>query len=131
RQGFAIALVRDCILDHPQGVPSKVQFLRKTKYWTDHEPWREYYMTRNEIYTMWQYYPNWKTKCFVLCGLLRHAMEILFFGKRKADCLAMMLSGFFDGRKGRLGIRFLPHQPGQAMCDSSPVSAGLLSRRLP
>lgn len=105
RYGFEIAVVRDSRLRHSQGEPSKVSFLGRTKYWSDHIPWREYYMTRNEIFTMWKYYPRLAVKALLLYRLARHAIGILLFGKRKLDCLRMMHCGIEDGRAGRLGIR--------------------------
>lgn len=105
RYGFEIAVVRDSRLQHSQGEPSKVSLLGRTKYWSDHIPWREYYMTRNEIFTMWKYYPRFAVKGLLLCRLARHAAGILLFGKRKLDCLRMMHRGIADGRNGRLGIR--------------------------
>lgn len=105
RNGFHIAVVQDSRLQHSQGEPSRFNFLGRTKYWSDHAPWREYYMTRNEIFTMWKYYPRFAVKGLLLYRLARHASGILFFGKRKLDCLRMMIRGIADGRAGRLGIR--------------------------
>lgn len=105
RQGFHIAVVRDSRVQHSQGEPSKINFLGRTKYWSDHIPWREYYMTRNEIFTMWKYYPRLAVKSLLLYRLARHAAGILFFGKKKLDCVRMMIRGIADGRAGRLGIR--------------------------
>lgn len=104
RYGFEIAVVRDSRLQHAQGEPSRFSFLGRTKYWSDHVPWREYYMTRNEIFTMWKYYPRWSVKGLLLYRLARHAAGILLFGKRKLDCINMMCRGIADGRAGRLGI---------------------------
>ncbi len=106
RHGFEIAVVRDSLLHHVLGEPSTFNILGRTKYWTDHVPWREYYMTRNEIFTIWQYYPKWRAKGFVLYRLARHALDVLLFGKRKLACFGMMFRGFRDGRAGKLGVRF-------------------------
>jgi hypothetical protein len=35
-------------------------------------------------------------------------LGVLLFGKRKAACFRMMWHGFWDGRAGRLAVRFLP-----------------------
>jgi GT2 family glycosyltransferase len=107
RHGFRIAVVGDSLLHHVNGDPSKFKILGRTKYWTDHVPWREYYMTRNEIFTMWQYFPKWWSKVFTLYRLARKALDVLLFGNRKLACFRMMYRGFLDGRAGRLGIRFL------------------------
>lgn len=106
RTGFRIAVVRDSILSHAIGAPTTLHILGRTKYWTDHVPWREYYMARNELFTLWQYYPGWRSKAFTLSRLARHALGLLLFGKQKLACIGMMFRGFLDGRAGRLGIRF-------------------------
>lgn len=107
RHGFRIAVVRDSLLNHVNGDPSKFEILGRTKYWTDHVPWREYYMTRNEVFTMWQYYPKWWSKLFTVYRLARKALDVLLFGNRKLACFRMMYRGFLDGRAGRLGVRYL------------------------
>jgi len=108
RHGFKIAVVRDSLVHHALGDPSKFTVLGRTKYFADHAPWREYYMTRNEIFTVWLYFPEWRAKSSTLYRLARHALEILLFGRQKFECLRMMYRGFLDGRARRLGIRVLP-----------------------
>ncbi|HZW95161.1 MAG TPA: glycosyltransferase [Candidatus Eremiobacteraceae bacterium] len=108
RHGFKIAVIQDSLLDHVLGDPSQLKIFGRTKYWTDHLPWREYYMTRNEVFTIWRYYSKRRIKGFVIYRLARHALDVLLFGKRKVACFRMMYRGFLDGRAGRLGIRFLP-----------------------
>jgi rhamnosyltransferase len=108
RSGFKIAVVRDSVLKHVLGDPSEIRFFGLRKHWTEHRPWREYYMARNEVFTIWQYYPKWKIKGFVMYRLLRHALDVMLFGRRKLACLKKMCDGFQDGRAGRLGVRFLP-----------------------
>jgi GT2 family glycosyltransferase len=110
RHGFRVAIVRDTILEHEVGGLTTVHLLGLKKSWSVHAPWREYYMARNETFTMWQYYPKLVTKGHVLYRLTRHAIGILLFGKQKLDCLAMQWRGFMDGRAGKLGIRFLPEK---------------------
>ena len=127
RYGFDIAVVRDSHLHHAQGEPSKFNFLGRTKYWSDHVPWREYYITRNEIFTMWKYYPRLAVKALLLCRLARHAAGVLLFGKNKLDCLCMMGRGIADGRAGRLGIHENIH--GGAM-EPQEAQAGLALRRI-
>ena len=109
RHGFSIAVIRDSVLEHAIGEPRKVRVLGWTKYWTDHAPWRQYYMTRNLVFTIWHDYPQGKT--LVSCWLVKRVGGMLLFGQRKLACLRMMCRGFLDGRAGRLGIRFLPHKP--------------------
>jgi GT2 family glycosyltransferase len=108
RHGFRIAVVRDSILDHEIGAVTTVNIFGRKRLWADHAPWREYYMARNETFTMWQNYPRALSKGFTLYRLTRHAVGILLLGKQKLACLRMQCRGFMDGRAGRLGIRVLP-----------------------
>jgi len=78
------------------------------KVWTGHAPWRAYYMTRNEIFTVWNYYPDWRTKFYTVRRLLHGALHVLLFGERRLYSLMLMYRGFLDGRAGRLGVRFFP-----------------------
>lgn len=110
RHGYRIAVVTGCRLSHAIGEPRRINFFGFQKAWSDHAPWREYYMTRNEIFTIWAFYPDWKTKSSVMRRLFRHAVGVLLFGEQKISCLRMMWQGFLDGCAGRLGIRFLPDQ---------------------
>jgi len=105
RHGYKIAVVPASRFEHAIGEPCRIRVLGFEKSWSNHVPWRKYYMTRNEIFTVWKYDPDWRTKCRVTLRMLRHATGILLFGKDKLACLAMMYRGFADGRAGRLGIR--------------------------
>jgi GT2 family glycosyltransferase len=106
RYGFNIAVVEDSLLHHTLGESAKFRIFGRTKYWTDHVPWREYYKTRNEIYTTWQYFPEWKIRALTVYRLVRHTIVLLVFGKRRLACLGMIGRGFSDGLKRKLGIRF-------------------------
>ncbi|HXP82289.1 MAG TPA: glycosyltransferase [Verrucomicrobiae bacterium] len=110
RHSYKIAMVRDSHLDHAIGKPRTISILGYSKAWGGHAPWREYYMSRNETFTIWTYYPDWKSKLSIFRRLLRHGTAILAFGEQKRACLRMMLVGFLDGRDGRLGIRFVPDE---------------------
>ena len=104
RHGFEVALVPDCQMMHSLGKPARVQLLGWSSHWSDHDPWREYYMTRNEVFTIWRYYSRAANKAMTVSRLLRHGLGILLFGTRKRECWEMMYRGFHDGRAGRLGI---------------------------
>jgi len=103
RNGYQIGLVRDSHFDHTVGEPTGNR-LARIMGWTDHAPWRRYYITRNEVYTIWQYYGTWRSKTFFLCRSLWVATILFLFGKQKLACFRMMWRGFLDGRAGRLGI---------------------------
>jgi GT2 family glycosyltransferase len=106
RHGYKIAVVRDSQLEHTIGEPRAVKILGYSKSWPVQQPWREYYSSRNYTFTIWDYFPNWRSKAYVLWRLLRHAVGIVAFGTNKFACLKMMLTGFLDGCSGRLGVRF-------------------------
>ncbi|SRR5579871_181225 len=108
RHGFQIAVVRDSVLQHSLGEPRRVRFLGRSTSWTDHAPWREYYMIRNEVFTLWNHYPGLRVKIFTLQRLAWHMLGIALFGREKLACFRMIARGFRDGRAGRLGIRYLP-----------------------
>jgi GT2 family glycosyltransferase len=122
RCGYKIAVVRGSLLDHAIGNPRTTNIFGYSKAWGGHAPWREYYMSRNEIFTIWNYYPDWKSKFSVFRRLLRHAGAILAFGEQKSACLRMMFLGCLDGRAGRLGIRALEGAP-QGVADCVPLRA--------
>lgn len=105
RCGFKIAIVRRSILEHALGDPKIVRMPGFTRVWADHVPWREYYKARNEVFTIWNLYPNWQAKLSVVRRFTRHALGILLFGREKLACLKMMYLGIVDARAGRLGIR--------------------------
>lgn len=107
RHGYEIAVVRDSVLDHTLGTPRTFQFLGYKKAWSDHAPWREYYISRNHTYVVWHFYPHLKSRIFMLMRLARHGAAILLFSEHRLANFQMMVRGFLDGRAGRLGIRFL------------------------
>jgi GT2 family glycosyltransferase len=105
RHGYKIAVVPKSRLDHALGDTVQAEFLGLKKSWPAHAPWREYYMARNEVFTIWKYFPDWRTRTSTGRRLLRHAFGVVMFGRHKLACLAMMCRGIADGRAGRLGIR--------------------------
>lgn len=106
--GYKIAVITAAKFAHEVGSAREVRLPGYSGLWGDHAPWREYYMTRNLVYAGWSLYPAVRTKAFVLRHLTRHAGGIVLFGANKLACLKRMAQGFWDGYRGRLGIRFLP-----------------------
>ena len=76
--------------------------------WSQHAPWREYYMSRNLTYSCFRLFPTAKTKRFAALQLFRHAGAIVLFGAKRTACLGKIFQGAFDGWRGRLGPRCLP-----------------------
>jgi GT2 family glycosyltransferase len=109
--GFRIAVVNKCQFAHELGDAKVIRFAGLRHVWSEHAPWREYYISRNVTYAALWLYPTSKTKRFLAGHLLRHALAILLFGGEKFTSVKRILQGVNDGRLGRLGIRFLPGQP--------------------
>ncbi len=106
--GYKIAIITRSQLAHEVGKARLVRLPGYSALWPDHAPWHEYYMSRNVAYAAWWLYPNRRTKRFVVRLLARHACGSLLFGSNKLACLRKMAQGFWDGRRGSLGIRFRP-----------------------
>lgn len=107
-RGYKIAVITPAKLNHEIGKARKFRFLGRRWFWSDHRPFREYYMSRNLAYSVWWLYPTVPAKRFVLRHLLRHAVGVLLFGSERLACLQKIVQGFRDGRRASLGIRFLP-----------------------
>jgi GT2 family glycosyltransferase len=103
--GYKIAVVSASRLEHEIGSAQQIKHFGFQNAWPCHVPWREYYMTRNEVFTIWKYHPNWQSKWATAARLLRHAGGIGLYGKEKRACLRMMYRGWCDGLAGKLGIR--------------------------
>lgn len=109
RHGYRIAVVNGCHFLHELGDTLVRRFGSYSHIWAKHSPWREYYMARNLIYIVFWLYPTPKTKRFIVLQLMRRAATNLLFGTERVATFRKMFQGVIDGRRGRLGIRFLPH----------------------
>jgi len=109
-RGYKIAVVTGSQIAHEIGDARKIRLPGYSRLWSDHAPWREYYMSRNIAYAAWWLYPNRRTKHSVMRHLIRHAGGVLLFGANKLACLRKMAQGFSDGWRANLGIRFRPCQ---------------------
>ena len=107
-RGYKIAVVNASELEHAMGSPRTTRFFGVSKIRGDHAPWRQYYLARNVAYVVWWLYPNRRAKYNTLVHLARHACAVLLFDRKKFTSLLKILQGFHDGRRARLGIRFLP-----------------------
>jgi rhamnosyltransferase len=106
RAGYNIAIVTASHLGHEIGSARRINVLGFSKKWADHVPWREYYMARNEVFTVWKYYPDWRSKCSTTIRLSRHVVDVFLFGREKFACARMIARGVRDGMAGRLGTRY-------------------------
>jgi len=106
--GYKIAVITRANFYHEIGAARSVRFFGRRWLWSEHRPFREYYMSRNLAYSVWWLYPSLAAKASVLRHLMRHAAGVLLFGSEKLDCLKKMVQGFADGYRATLGIRFRP-----------------------
>jgi len=109
KRGYRIAVVNGCRSLHELGDTIVRRFGRFSHVWSKHASWREYYMTRNLIYTGFRLYPTPKTKRFIILHFLRRAGAIMLFDTERSTTFKRMFQGIMDGGRGRLGIRFLPN----------------------
>ena len=105
--GYKIAVITKCTFSHEIGEPRVLNFAGLRYVWQGHAPWREYYITRNLTYTVLSLYPTLRAKFALALLLLRHALVVLVCSDQKAVSLKRIFQGFLDGRRGRLGVRFL------------------------
>jgi len=106
--GYKIAVIGKCPFSHTLGEVQEVRFFGRKVAWAEHAPWREYYKTRNLTYLVHCLYPSPGARRFLAKTLLRHACAVVLWNSKRIEALVRMLQGFFDGRSGKLGVRFLP-----------------------
>jgi len=105
---YKIAVITGAPLAHEVGKARRVRLAGWSHLWQSYAPWREYYFSRNITYAVWWLYPSRRSKRFVARHLARHAAGVALFSSQKLACLRRMVQGFWDGRRARLGVRFLP-----------------------
>ena len=122
--GFKIAVITRSKVGHEIGNTRRVRLPGFSHLWSEHTPWREYYISRNIAYVAWWLYPNRNTKWFVIRHLTRHTGAILLFSSNKLACLRKAAQGFFDGLRGNLGIRFRPNPASYAASELTTEGQG-------
>jgi GT2 family glycosyltransferase len=108
--GYKIAVIGKCPFSHTLGKVQEIRFLGRKRIWAEHAPWREYYKTRNLTYLVCRLHPSFAARRFLAKTLLRHVCVVVLLNSKRIEALVRMTQGFFDGRSGRLGVRFLPTQ---------------------
>ena len=73
-------------------------------------PWRQYYMVRNQAYTFWHEFRNYKALFFFTLRVMRMIIGMLLFNdKDKVKRIRYIIWGLRDGFKGRLGKTVTPN----------------------
>jgi rhamnosyltransferase len=100
--GYEILRINTIVLNHNLG-DSKKRFKRILI--TNHSALRRYYITRNRLYTLWEYKFIFPWFCFKeLKMIILDSLKIIFFEKEKLKKLKNTSLGiihFFLGRKGK------------------------------
>jgi rhamnopyranosyl-N-acetylglucosaminyl-diphospho-decaprenol beta-1,3/1,4-galactofuranosyltransferase len=110
QHNYKIAVISRAQLAHEVGNGRRVKLLWYSRLWGNQPPWREYYISRNLVYSAWWLYPSAATKWSIALYLAKHAAGVPLFGSHKIACLVKMAQGIWDGRRAILGIRFRPDQ---------------------
>lgn len=73
-------------------------------------PWRQYYIVRNQLYTFWHEFRNYKALFFFKLRVMRIIIGMLLFNdKDKVKRIRYIIWGLKDGFKGRLGKTVTPN----------------------
>jgi rhamnosyltransferase len=102
--GYKVVCSYDAYLFHPVGSPKRYPFFGRKILVSNHAPIRRYYMTRNKLYVSQLYRKDFPEFCkSELKENWRDLVKILLFEKEKAKKILMMIRGYLDYRKGKVG----------------------------
>jgi rhamnosyltransferase len=106
-QGYRVIRTRQPLMSHTIGAPTRHELLGRPKWTTNHSPDRRYYIARNDTVMLREYggyaFGSWALKS--LARRLRTCKRIVLYEHAKARKIAAVLSGWWDGVRGRLGPR--------------------------
>lgn len=108
RNRYAVVVVRRSLLYHAPGEPQVLRVAGIARVWSRQPAWRHYYMARNETATVWHQLGTFRARMLLIGRLTKRAGAIVLLDSNKAVKLRRLVSGFLDGIRCRLGIRFLP-----------------------
>jgi len=107
KSGYKIKVITNAFLDHSLGNYKIVKVLNKKIVVTNHLPLRRYYITRNTLYMINDYFLNFPIYSLnQLRMLITDLIKILLFESNKKEKISMMINGFVDflfNRKGKYG----------------------------
>ncbi len=105
--GAYIGTVVDSLYYHPRVYENnlkKIKIINKEYYVFVEKPWKEYYRIRNYTYT----YKKLKMKKSIIKLIGLKIIGIFVCKCNKIESLKMIIKGYRDGRKGKLGNTILP-----------------------
>ncbi|HEY2145547.1 MAG TPA: glycosyltransferase family 2 protein [Steroidobacteraceae bacterium] len=106
-KGYSVIQSRRPLLAHAIGASTEHRLLWVTKRTTNHSPDRRYYMARNTTVLLREYgnyrWGGWASKGFQRG--FRLCKRILLYESNKAQKIAAVMEGWWDGVRGRMGRR--------------------------
>lgn len=106
-KGFRVVKTTQALMSHTIGDPTRHDVLWMSKWTTNHSADRRYYIARNDTVMLREYggyrYGSWALKS--LGRRVRTCKRILLYERSKADKIAAVSAGWWDGVRGRMGPR--------------------------
>jgi len=102
--GFDVLEVIEPVMEHFIGAPTKHRILWSQRNVFNHNPFRWYYKTRNNIVLCGEYLrkdPAWVIRA--TCARILESLLMLLFEKSRIPKVKYMTAGLYDGFLGRLG----------------------------
>jgi len=107
RQGFKIICIPNAMIDHSMGKAHEVSFMGLKKLQYSYSPQKIYYRTRNYLYMITRPEIRPLEILWYLYSEAKILGNTLLFEKgQRLAYLSMILKGFFDGARGKLGRTF-------------------------
>lgn len=107
-RGFGIYLRRDAILCHAEGAKRRREFLWLGVNDDGYGPTARYYISRNAIFMLRQYYWDCHYCYHVIGRLISDGIKACFFVENRSSIIRSMFRGLSDGMRGRYGPMGLP-----------------------
>lgn len=103
-QGYHILQCHDVGMQHALGNITEHSYCGRTMYVSNHSRLRRYYITRNRLYVTRLYQGRFPTLFSNMISMLKGDVKgVVLFEKDKLGKLFMMLKGWRDFRRGRMG----------------------------
>jgi rhamnosyltransferase len=106
-KGYRVIKTKKQLMSHAIGAPTIHKWLWLRKSTTNHSADRRYYIARNDTVMLREsgnyFAGGWAVKSLFRC--LRHCKRIVLYEGSKADKIAAVAHGWWDGVHGRMGPR--------------------------
>ncbi len=102
---YGIYICRSAVLLHKEGNKKTTKFLWKNPYWNNYDSAARYYISRNTIYIVKEYFKSHRYgDCFsVIKVVSKDMIKIILFEKNRIRLFSCALKGMLDGIAGKYG----------------------------